>query len=626
ESDDVRQGNAAMPYEFSLGQPLADMPVIRAAILLLRWVAQPLAETEISWLLLSGFVAGTAASGFAVARHDASQRRRSLLIPERTLAEYLPALAGKPDLRSVWEHLGAVQQSAEANHFRDQPRHASAWTELAQHVLGKAAWPGDRPLSSFEFQAVQRWERLLDEVAALDFDDSQYAYADFLKMLETYASEAVFAAESHDPQVQFTGPLESSGQQFDAIWFMGADDVAWPQRGHLHPLLPPSVQRQFGMPSVTPDDDWNLAHRVTGRLLRSAPQVVFSYAEREKEGELRPSPLIAALFADEARSVDPDCAEPHVANLEPVPDLQNLPWPQDQNAGGAGVLRSQSACPFQAFAVRRLGAEPLECAEWGLDPAEKGSVLHKVLERLFREHIHGHTDLVQLLDANRIGTLLDAAIDTELARYTMDDPWPAAYLDAERRRLRVRIVDWLACEAKRFPFTVEECERKLPDVHVGDLRMSLRADRIDMLEDGSRVILDYKSGEVSAAMWKGDRPDEPQLPLYAAFGNVESVSGVLLARIRAGKTGFDGRMRDARAQLVPDLSSQTGIVQEPYTEAMRAEWARVLQNLAAQFLRGEAAVDPREPAVCQQCRLQSLCRVAEIRLIAAAENGDGDDA
>lgn len=625
QSEDIREG-CDMPYEFSLGQPLADVPLVRAAILLLRWMTQPLAEAEISWLLLSGFAADTASNSFAVARHDASQRRRPLLVPERSLGDYVLGLAGKPELRDILEHLSAAQQSAAANRFSDQPRQASAWIELAQHVLGKAGWPGQRALSSAEFQALQRWERLLDELASLDFDESQYDYADFLKLLEAHAAESIYAPESHDAPIQVMGPFESSGQQFDAIWFMGVDDAAWPQRGRLHPLLPPAVQRQFGMPSSAPGDDSNLAHAVTARLLRSAPQVVFSYSEREKEGELRPSPLIASLFAQSPDPATAQTAQRQIAPLEPVPDSANLPWPADQNAGGADVLRRQSACPFQAFAVKRLAAQPLESAEWGLDPAEKGKVLHRVLERLFGQSIRSHADLLRAQQAHQIETLLDTAIQAELANYATNDSWPAAYLEAERRRLHARITEWLECEAKRVPFTVEDCERKLPDVHVGELRMNLRADRVDLLDDGSRVILDYKSGEVSAKKWKGERPDEPQLPLYAAYGNIENLSGVLLARIRAGNTGFDGRIRDARAQLMPDLSSQTGIVQEPYSEDLRAEWARVLDNLAAQFLRGEAEVDPREPAACKQCDLQSLCRVAELRLIASAENGESGDA
>ena len=39
ETDDVFAPSARMPFEFSLGQPLGDVPVIRAALLLLRWAA-----------------------------------------------------------------------------------------------------------------------------------------------------------------------------------------------------------------------------------------------------------------------------------------------------------------------------------------------------------------------------------------------------------------------------------------------------------------------------------------------------------------------------------------------------------------------------------------------------------
>ncbi len=43
-SEDLRQPSSPMPWEFSLGQPLAEVPAIRAALLLLRWVAAPLSR------------------------------------------------------------------------------------------------------------------------------------------------------------------------------------------------------------------------------------------------------------------------------------------------------------------------------------------------------------------------------------------------------------------------------------------------------------------------------------------------------------------------------------------------------------------------------------------------------
>src|SRR5271156_1748081 len=46
ETDDILVPAARIPFEFSLGQPLGNVPVIRAALLLLHWAAMPLSEEE----------------------------------------------------------------------------------------------------------------------------------------------------------------------------------------------------------------------------------------------------------------------------------------------------------------------------------------------------------------------------------------------------------------------------------------------------------------------------------------------------------------------------------------------------------------------------------------------------
>jgi ATP-dependent helicase/nuclease subunit B len=636
-TEDIRHPSSLMPWEFSLGQPLADIPALRAALLLLRWTAAPLHEEEISWLMLSGFVADTVTNHLAIAQHDARQRRYGLLSPERSLVTWRNALAGIPALRALHLHFGDLLRAVESNRIHDGSRQPSAWTDLVPLLLDRVGWPGPRTADSVQYQALRRWQRLLDEIALLDFDGARYSYDEFIALLELHSRETIFAPESHDAAIQIVGPFESSGQQFDAIWFMGADDDSWPQRGRFQPLLPPALQRRFAMPHATPDDDWDLAHTVTSRLLASAPRIVFSFAQRDKDAALRPSPLISALFPPDAcpqstTSFGP-APQPH-----PIPSLDKiagdsgaLPWPHEQNAGGADVLKRQAACPFQAFAAKRLGAARLEDTERGLSPGTQGSLLHDVMFRLFfssgPESIRNRDDLVNAIGAKTLPGILDAQIDAALtARFgsAPADSWQQACLAAEKRRLQARIGEWLEIEARRQPFTVEACEQRLDNVHIGDLRLNLRADRIDLLADGSRLLLDYKTGRVSPAAWQGDRPSDPQLPLYAAYGNVENLSGILFARIRAGETEFEGRVRDARSQLLADQGARTVLVTDPYSDSMRDEWARALKNLAEEFLAGEAAVDPR-PHACGQCHFQALCRIAELNLAPVGAPGNDDE-
>lgn len=630
-ADDIRSSSSALPFEFSLGQPLADVPAIRAALLLLRWIVRPLPNEESSWLLLSGFLADTGTHHLDLARREADRRERGLLIPERSLAGFHASLNGAPVLRPLAERLENLLQAVDANHVLDQARQPSAWSELIQLLLEGIGWPGERASDSVQFQALQRWQRVLDEIAILDFDGSTLTLPDFLDLLELHAGETIFTPESADAPVQILGPLESAGQQFDAIWFLSADDAHWPAPGRPHPLVPPAVQRQYGMPHATPQDNWDLAHTVTTRLLRSAPQIVFSYAQRDADAELRPSPLLADLFP---RNLEPQSAVALVAasepacraQLEPIPDgTVPLPWPSERHAGGADVLKRQAACPFQSFATKRLGSEPLDDLDWGFTPAERGALLHKILEGLFSRSLHTRDELFAALNAQELPGLLDAHIEDVFRDFAhVSGAWQEAYLAAEKRRLRARLEEWLACEAQRLPFTVEATERKLASVRIGDLLLDLRADRIDLLPDGSRLLIDYKTGRISSAAWSGDRPDEPQLPLYAVCGNVENLSGVLFAKIRAGETGFDGRVRDARTQLFADLKPTRKLVTDPFTPAMRDAWSHALQALAQEFLQGESAVSPREPEVCRNCPLPALCRKAELARPAALDDDEED--
>ncbi len=58
---------------------------------------------------------------------------------------------------------------------------------------------------------------------------------------------------------------------------------------------------------------------------------------------------------------------------------------------------------------------------------------------------------------------------------------------------------------------------------------------------------------------------------------------------------------------------------------MRDEWARALANLGEEFLRGEAAVSPREKKVCDLCDFHSLCRIAESSIVPVAQDEDGEE-
>jgi hypothetical protein len=118
------------------------------------------------------------------------------------------------------------------------------------------------------------------------------------------------------------------------------------------------------------------------------------------------------------------------------------------------------------------------------------------------------------------------------------------------------------------------------------------------------VLIDYKSGEASAKSWEGDRPDEPQLPLYLLTAGLD-FAALAFARCKRGKLGFEG-YADGK-HIIHGLKDPS-LGWKP----QQKHWREVLERLAAGFREGRAAVDPKSgDKTCKFCRLNALCRVAE---------------
>jgi RecB family exonuclease len=274
-------------------------------------------------------------------------------------------------------------------------------------------------------------------------------------------------------------------------------------------------------------------------------------------------------------------------------------------------LQAQAACAFRAFAEKRLFSSAPETVSLGLDPRERGILVHKVLEAFWAE-VQSQAALKALPLADR-DALLTRKIDETLRR-TLDQaetPWERAYLDTERTRLRRILRPWLDLELERPPFTVKSQETQLPDAAIGPLRLSVRVDRVDLAHDsnssqpGGEIILDYKTGPAKPSDWLGERPDAPQLPLYAVLSESQNLAAVAFAQIRAGKDmGLQGY--EAHEGILPRGAKLPAAT----LAAQVREWRAVLTSLATSFHAGDAQVAPkRYPNTCQFCAQRLLCRL-----------------
>ena len=599
-----------LPFNISIGVPLASCPLAHAALGLLALAAGEVDFALASRLMRSPFIAGAETEFARRARLDADLRRK--LPAHVTLVKIVGAIESCPFLREQFE---ALYNHASANLAGTQSPHA--WARHFSALLDAAGFPGERLLDSAEFQTRAKFYEVLGEFALLERVLPRLSAAQALARLRRLCADTLFQPESPEAPVQVLGILESAGLEFDHLWVSGLTDDAWPLAARPNPFVPVALQKKAGIPEAAADTALTLDRRITEDWLHAADEVVVSHPLREKDREILPSALIAVIAQGElilpafARYRD----ELHAARaLESVADGSAPPYAANDVRGGTRVLADQAACPFRAFARHRLGAEGLEAPAEGLDARDRGNLLHALMAQLW-----GTLRTKSRLDSmspEELAAAVDGAAEAAVAKVRAQR---AGVLDGrmaelERARLARLAREWLAVEGTRGDFEVVAREEKRV-LAAGGLSFSGRIDRMDKLAAGGHVLIDYKTGRATPNDWLGGRPDDPQLPLYAIAAR-EDIAGVAFAHIKTGAMRFMGFTREGG--VLPKAKAAES------WPGLLAGWRSELDALGREFAQGVAGVDPkRELKTCRHCDLQPLCRVHE-RIAAREDEGDDE--
>jgi ATP-dependent helicase/nuclease subunit B len=624
--DDVLQPEAALdpsrissrPWNVSLGVPLSDWPLAHAALLVLELASGPLSIHRLGVLLRSPFVGGAESERNARALLDARLRR--LGDPHITLDELIRHAGAEGHAYSCGMLAdGLATLRARLQELPTPAQRVSFWGPALQYLLSAMQWPGERELNSGEYQTFKKWKELIAGLAQLDLVSAPVIQTSAVGILQRLAGEQLFQPESPDVPIQVLGVLESAQLEFDHLCVLGLSDETWPRPPRANALLPLDLQRSRGVPRASAEWELAFARRTQADWLRAAPRVIFSYHCIEGDRTLSPSPLLTGLpettLVQFSIEEVPDWRVTALAaaDLEQFIDWQGLPLPKGSAfRGGARLLQNQSACPFRAFAVHRLGAASLDHPHEGLDARDRGILLHAAFAELWSEL--ATQQRLESMPHDELTAVIARAVDRALARLhrTRASSFQTRFLELERARLVALLEEWLEMERRRGEFRVAACEEQAV-VDVAGLVLSLRLDRVDSLAQGGELLIDYKTGPSSIAMWMGERPDEPQLPLYhlARPGLPQAVA---FAQVRRGACGLAGLSADLGvAEGITQLSSSRFANAFRDWPALLAHWRMTLSTLASRFRSGAAPVDPKKGSLtCRNCDLSTLCRVSEV--------------
>jgi ATP-dependent helicase/nuclease subunit B len=467
-------------------------------------------------------------------------------------------------------------------------------------------------------------------------DDPGWTIADLGVAVRRWIEEHTFGPDAGGDGVQLLDDQAARYGDFDDLAIVGLVETDWPDKPRRNIFYPPSLLKSLGWPS---EKDRRAAAdaRFLDLLASSSRRTIVSTFTLDEDALVSPSMQLdeiprarlspvacnpadgARIFDDEALSLDPPLLDAldGAATREPAerawaelriarspadaPEFHGTVRAAPERTWAVSAIETYLDCPFRFFAqhVLKLQEEPED--EEVMDPRRQGQFVHDVFERFFSEwQAAGHRAITQSnLDLARdmFTTVVDRALErlspaeaglerTRLlgspaaaglgeAVFRMEAERPTAVVE---RRLEQRLEG-------AFTFTTAEGPRTIA--------IKGKADRIDLLDDGTFRLIDYKLG------WPPDRSRALQLPIYSVCAE----QTLATHRHRSWRLGEAVYLAFKGPKRVVPLFSKPADRAKVLAEAQQ----RLADTLDA-IDRGEFPPTPYDVYRCETCAFDSVCR------------------
>lgn len=599
-------------FNLSAGQPLAQTPLYSTAFLTLQLLGGELEINQWRRLFGSPFLWRLEHLADRLTIIDQLQNRFERISCD-TMLKAVEAFYGS-DIRLDIEWVSRLTHFMEMRlALIGKTLTYTQWGFELSALLNALGWPGERTLDTLEYQQLTRWAELLALLAELDsVSESTVNWQQALSQL-TRIAYTPFQPQTKTSPVQILGLLEAAGLQFDHLWVMGLDYRVWPAPCQPNPFIPLHQQKKWDMPKASAQRELTLATQLTRRLISSSSQTVLSYAQNDGDQPLQASPLLDGFERKDVAQLTLESVQNHFelnppAVLECIEDQRAPTLLQGRSGrGGSQIIKNQALCPFKAFAEHRLLAKNRDKFRMGVSPLVRGNLIHKTLELLWCQ-LKDQQSLLALSLPER-DDLIDAALHKAWSGLTGVESLGETTVAMEKLRTKELVNNWLDLEAQRPPFRVLFQEKSLY-YKVDKLEISVRYDRSDQnIENDEIMVIDYKTGRTDIKKWFGERPEEPQIPLYA-IAERHPISAVAFAEINRHAITLKGVSRSGEeGQEFTSVQELDKWDMPNSWDALTVYWRQTIEVLAQQFCTGVAVVDPKSETTCQFCDLKPFCRI-----------------
>jgi len=615
-------------FNITLGKSLNDSPLVKAALLPLRFLTGKEPRDLFLSLLLSPYYGCWQGQRQAISRADRIWRECSV---ESGMGNMIASLTKRGS--SLPEKILSGNAKNMISFCRintEKPAETTSWIKKLTELWFDLGFPviSDEK----DTLAWRHLENILNDMQAT-LSKERMTAEEFLAFLNHVVSrKKTQTSASEEAGIQVMGLIESRGLDFEKIYILDMNDRSLPQPVRPLPLLDTAERRV--VQGGTAHRQYDFARKAFYGILGSAPRVTLLRAEQKDSELLSPSPFWPGPEIQESIDIwrEPDPAwlradwlkssfkglneakgrdmiadfKQKIAkgDLHPDPDIvPQILSPSD--------MEKAVKCPYIFFVSRILKIEEFERIQDGVSPKERGIRLHRILASFTRRARKSGSDLFSNGEAAL--ELLTRCVTEELRDVERDPHWQVErklLLDSGASIAPGLLIAWLDEEIRHrqdgWQCIAEEAGFTDLDDNGWPFSLRGRIDRIDYMKDRGIVCWDYKTGNIPTAAAIVHQFTSPQLPLY-------------LLAVRKGKVA------DTEKYLKNDTKLSAGYMQLKSLKAVKIhaidtiessldEWIGIISDLGKILKKGNFPAKPfpvslyeKSNDTCVDCSLISVC-------------------
>jgi hypothetical protein len=491
-----------------------------------------------------------------------------------------------------------------------------AFSLLLEEAAGALVQRGMFETYPLNSAAIERLLRIAGEFASAPFAGEDFSRQDlFTLFLERLEKASVAFSGSPLKGLQILGLLETRCLKFREIIVMEANERYLPRLRLYEPLIPREILISLGINRLEKEEE--IQRYLFRRLIAGAEKVNLVYREcpenersrfieelvweRQKLAGYRQQPAVSRAGFNVGFNPRGVVIEKNKRVLE---HLHGMTY-------SASSVNAYLSCPLKFYYRYVLGLKEKEDSLQDPDGADIGTFLHSLLEQTFGGFL-GRKPLIDGRFRDFFLGIFEKKFDSELGKRMKSDAFMVKEI------MRHRLEKFLLAEGARPVASLLALEKdfrgSIPLAGV-DVSFKARVDRIDGLEDGSLMVLDYKTGgaEVPGGKFRfsGAFPGREeikkeigsfQLPVYVYFASRDYPEFRLV-----NAALYSLRDADRSAALMKlfgdDLRAQAREeAMKDYLSALGALFTRGILDPEVPF-----SPDKSDPQACSYCPFGAMC-------------------